>query len=60
VKLFIDGKWQTTLLDTCFPLNNAQNYCGVRWKNKKVWPLLLEKAFAKIMGSYNNIAYGKE
>ncbi len=58
VKLCKMSKWKIIVLDDffpCFPLSDpifSQN------EDKEVWVLLLEKAFAKLFGSYNALIAG--
>ncbi len=58
VKLFVDGVWTTIPLDACFPVNNFGGFCGAQPHHNEVWVMLLEKAWAKIYKSYDNIIAG--
>ncbi len=58
VRMFIDGKWTTIMLDTCFPANQYGDLCAAQSYNNQIWVMLLEKAWAKIFGSYDNIISG--
>jgi calpain-15 len=59
VRLFIDGKWETIVVDTSFFIDRSGSYCGVRSDGEKIWAMLLEKAFAKVNGSYEMIENGR-
>jgi hypothetical protein len=52
VRLFIDGQWQPITVNLQFPVNDALDFCCARPNDQKIWVLLLEKAFAKVNGSY--------
>ena len=58
VRMFIDGKWTTIMLDTCFPANQYGDLCAAQSYNNQIWVMLLEKAWAKVFGSYDNINAG--
>lgn len=57
VKLFIDGIWRTIPLDACFPFNRGVFY-GAQPHHKSTWVMFLEKAWAKVYKSYENIHAG--
>jgi calpain-15 len=58
IKLFIDGAWQTEILDACFPVNLFGHFIYAKPHNHAIWVLLLEKAWAKVYGSYDAIHAG--
>jgi hypothetical protein len=75
VKFFVNGAWQTVLVDDLFPCvwNDslgawAPLFAGLAKSglNQKVgevwpieiWPMVFEKAWAKLHGSYESIAGG--
>lgn len=58
VKLFIDGAWNTIPLDGCFPMNHYNAFCGAQPHHGEIWVMLLEKAWAKVYKSYENIHSG--
>jgi calpain-15 len=58
VRLFIEGAWRTVLLDACFPINRFGGFCGAQPHHEEIWVMLLEKAWAKVYGSYDNIHSG--
>jgi calpain-15 len=58
VKLFIDGAWITITLDGCFPINYYGKFCGAQPHYNEIWVMLLEKAWAKVYKSYENIVAG--
>ena len=56
VKLYIDGQFQTITIDDYFPCLRGTNvYFFTRPSNFQIWPLLIEKAWAKVNGGYLNI-----
>lgn len=72
VKFFIHGRWVTIPVDDYFPC--TRDYPGGQWKpifatpstgeqqaggEKEIWPLIFEKAWAKLHGSYEATAGGQ-
>jgi calpain-15 len=60
VAICINGIWEEVLLDDyfpCHPLSKAPAY--TKSPSNLLWPLLLEKAWAKVHLGYLNIASGK-
>ena len=56
VQLYIDGAFQTITIDDYFPCIRGTNvYYFTRPSNFQIWPLLIEKAWAKVNGGYLNI-----
>ena len=56
VKLYIDGEFKTITIDDYFPCIKGTNvYLFIRPSNFQIWPLLIEKAWAKVNGGYLNI-----
>lgn len=59
IRLFVDGKWETVALDATFPIHPlSENFAYAKPNNTEIWSMLLEKAWAKLYKSYNNIASG--
>lgn len=58
IRLFIDGMWETVITDACFPINQYGHFLFAKPHNLEIWVMLLEKAWAKIYGSYENIHAG--
>lgn len=58
IRLFIEGEWKTVALDGRFPLNRNNRFCGAQPHHNDIWVMLLEKAWAKVFGSYDNIYSG--
>ena len=58
VRLFIEGMWRTIILDACFPVNRNGGFCAAQPHHHEIWVMLLEKAWAKVYGSYDNIHAG--
>lgn len=57
---FIDGEWQIVFIDDYFPYNVQCDCVAFAQPNKDnvIWPLLVEKGWAKINGGYTNIVGG--
>ena len=56
VKLFVDGEFKTITIDDYFPCIEGTNvYFFTRPSNFEIWPILIEKAWAKVNGGYLNI-----
>ena len=56
VRLFIDGEFKTITIDDYFPCIKGTNvHFFTRPSNFEIWPLLIEKAWAKVNGGYLNI-----
>jgi calpain-15 len=54
VWFFIDGLWECVVIDDFFPTHN--NKCVFSKNNRnELWVMLLEKAYAKVFGSYQAI-----
>ena len=60
VSLYINGEMKTVVVDDRFPYNeDRQNWAFSRpSKSSEIWVLILEKAWAKIFGSYQRIEGG--
>ena len=57
--LFIDGEYQIVYLDDYFPCLKGTNIpYFTKPNNFALWPMLLEKAWAKVNGSYSNCLSG--
>ena len=55
VRLFLHGHWQTVVVDDYFPVwSNTGDpiFAGPQPRSRELWVMVLEKAFAKAMGSY--------
>ena len=56
VQLFIEGEFKTITIDDYFPCIEGTNvYFFTRPSNFEIWPILIEKAWAKVNGGYLNI-----
>ena len=56
VKLYIDGEFKIITIDDYFPCIKGTNICYfTRPSNFEIWPILIEKAWAKVNGGYLNI-----
>ena len=56
VNLFVDGEYSSIIIDDYFPCIQGTNVCFfTRPSNFQIWPLLIEKAWAKVNGGYLNI-----
>ena len=53
------GEWKEIIIDDQFPCyNKLKGPCFTKGKGKELWVLILEKAWAKLYGSYQQIEYG--
>ena len=51
--LFIDGEWQVVMVDDNFPYDpEIEDFAYAKPQNYEMWPMLLEKAWAKVNGGY--------
>jgi len=67
VQLFVDGAWEEITIDDHLPFiagdkqlradGTGLAYC--RGKDRQLWPPLIEKAYAKMYGSYRSISGGE-
>lgn len=56
---FIMGQRHTIVIDDAFPYNDKErNLAFAKPRGKEIWVLLLEKAWAKVNGSFSNIVAG--
>ena len=62
IYLFLNGKWRLVLLDDylpCININSTKNLCfGFSKCDNELWVSFLEKAWAKVNGSYIRIGTG--
>jgi len=58
VRVFHDGGWKRVVVDDLFPTKYRQLAFG-RGKGKQLWVSILEKAYAKLHGSYAAITGGR-
>lgn len=59
VWLNISGKWREIVVDEYFPSRNGKFMMALT-KEDEIWPMLIEKAYAKFFGGYNTISGGFE
>ena len=60
IRLLVNGKYEIIVIDDYVPYNKVKcqpAFCSTYSKN--IWAILLEKAFAKLNGSYEDIISGK-
>lgn len=57
VSLCHGGQWRSVVIDDFFPFKNG-NFVNARSKEHELWPLLLEKAMAKLCGGYERLSMG--
>ena len=59
-KVFIHGEPVSVLVDNNFPVINARTlaFAGINEDTGNIWPIILEKAWAKCNKSYENIVRG--
>ena len=59
VELCISGVWQSVYIDDSFPFNHSsKEFAFCQTKTNEIWVMLLEKAYAKVYGGYDNIHGG--
>ncbi|CAM9415371.1 unnamed protein product [Chrysoparadoxa australica] len=69
VRLFVNGSWQDVLVDSFLPCMSQETAKkGKRWSQhglaysratgNQLWPCLMEKAYAKVLGSYQALSGG--
>ena len=52
---YVDGRPLVVTVDDYFPVDSSGNWAYVRAKDDSfIWPLVLQKAWAKLTGSYAN------
>lgn len=57
--LFIDGEWQIVFVDDWFPYDNQHTQLAFAKPNlNALWPIILEKAWAKNNSGYSNVISG--
>ena len=59
IKFYKHGNWKYVHIDDRLPLNAAREPKYAHCKNEsETWVMLLEKAYAKLHGGYENLASG--
>mmetsp|Transcript_4880 Transcript_4880/g.4128 ORF Transcript_4880/g.4128 Transcript_4880/m.4128 type:complete len:80 (+) Transcript_4880:366-605(+) len=59
IRLIVNGKYEIIMIDDWVPYNKIKKkiaFCSTYSNN--IWAILLEKAFAKVSGSYEDIIRG--
>ena len=59
--VFINGKPVCIVMDDFFPIIESENklaFAGINPDSNNIWPLIIEKAYAKANGSYEDIING--
>jgi hypothetical protein len=60
IEFYKDGDPETIIIDDYFPAYANGEWCFVKGGNgDELWPMVLEKAYAKMYGSFNYIEAGK-
>jgi len=57
-KMFKNGKKVDFVIDDFIPVDQNGNLCLSRTNGNECWAILIEKAYAKLHGSYERIAGG--
>ena len=58
VRICHNGLWITVIVDDCFPCTKHKHLVFTQAKHRQMYVPLIEKACAKIFGSYANLARG--
>jgi len=61
-KVFINGEPVPVVIDDQFPIlstNNKLAFCGIKDYTGNIWPIIIEKAWAKCNKTYENIISGE-
>ena len=58
VRLCLAGAWHTVLIDDVFPVNGLSCLAYLKAARRQLWAPLIEKAAAKLHGSYEALAGG--
>lgn len=58
VRICYNGLWKTIIVDDCFPCTNQKQLVFSKAKNRQLYVPLIEKACAKLFGSYTNLNGG--
>lgn len=61
MNFYIDGEKKKIVVDDYIPVfrhSNEPIFCKLNKKTKNIWPLILEKAWAKLLGSYQKTSGG--
>uniref|UniRef100_A0A6V3M6Q4 Calpain catalytic domain-containing protein n=1 Tax=Lotharella globosa TaxID=91324 RepID=A0A6V3M6Q4_9EUKA len=58
VRLCIAGVWQIVTVDDCLPVHENGDPVFLSSKDHDLWVMLIEKAYAKVHGSYLSLAGG--
>jgi calpain-15 len=59
LKICKDGEWQVVTVDDLFPCYQSGSPLYSKSHGSELWVLLLEKAYAKLHGSYSALNFGK-
>lgn len=58
VRICHNGSWKTVIVDDCFPCTNQKNLVFSQARRRQLYVPLIEKACAKLFGSYTNLISG--
>ena len=58
VRICHNGLWKTIIVDDCFPCTNHKQLVFSQAKRRQLYVPLIEKACAKLFGSYANLRSG--
>lgn len=59
VVFFVNGKEHAVIVDDMFACNDFGNHHFAQPRNGKLWVMIMEKAWAKMHGSYQRISGGQ-
>lgn len=55
IRHFDEGEWKYVVVDDYIPTRNGRAHFAHSQNSNEIWVMLLEKAFAKVFGSYREL-----